>query len=81
MGRHIYTCAYFRGKYKFAGTYTRHVVCRPDDSRERMRAKCVDDVLVLTSGERELRARLLSADVKNLPHNEANRAFSVSSSL
>ncbi|CAB3220461.1 unnamed protein product [Arctia plantaginis] len=49
----------------------------PDDSRERMHAKCVNDVMVLTSGDREMRARLLCADVNNLPHNEANRAFSI----
>lgn len=53
------------------------LVVWPDDTRERMRAKCVDEVLVLTSGDRELRARLLSADVTNLPHNEANRAFTI----
>lgn len=57
------------------------VVYRPDDSRERMHAKCVNDVMVLTSGDRELRARLLSADVNNLPQNEANRAFSVSNTI
>ncbi|XP_075983571.1 uncharacterized protein LOC142981496 isoform X2 [Anticarsia gemmatalis] len=49
----------------------------PDDTRERMRAQCVDETLVLTSGDRELRGRLLSADVNNLPHNEANRAFAI----
>ncbi|KAJ8711314.1 hypothetical protein PYW07_008556 [Mythimna separata] len=48
-----------------------------DGSRERMRARCVDDCLVLSSGSRELRAQLLSVDAKNLPHNEANRAFVV----
>lgn len=53
-------------------------VYRADGSRERMRAKCVDEALVLTSGNRELRAHLMSTDAKNLPHNEANRAFIVS---
>ncbi|KAJ8712973.1 hypothetical protein PYW08_008277 [Mythimna loreyi] len=46
-----------------------------DGSRERMRARCVDECLVLSSGTRELRGRLLSGDANNLPHNEANRAF------
>nr|XP_049699282.1 citron rho-interacting kinase isoform X1 [Helicoverpa armigera] len=48
-----------------------------DGSRERMRARCVDECLLLSSGSRELRGQLLAADAKNLPHNEANRAFMV----
>lgn len=50
---------------------------RSDGSRERMRARLVDHSLELCSGERTLRARLLETDAKNLPHNEANRAFTV----
>ncbi|CAH0713755.1 unnamed protein product, partial [Brenthis ino] len=48
-----------------------------DGSRERMQARFADGALELCSGQRRLRARLVSADVKNLPHNEANRAFTV----
>lgn len=48
-----------------------------DGSRERMRARVVEDWLVLCSGSRELRGKLLTAEPKNLPHNEANRAFVV----
>lgn len=43
-----------------------------------MRARVVEDWLVLCSGSRELRGKLLTAEPKNLPHNEANRAFVVS---
>uniref|UniRef100_A0A2A4IVA7 CNH domain-containing protein n=1 Tax=Heliothis virescens TaxID=7102 RepID=A0A2A4IVA7_HELVI len=48
-----------------------------DGGRERMRGRCVEECLVLSSGNRELRGHLLTADAKNLPHNEANRAFMV----
>ncbi|XP_050353235.1 citron rho-interacting kinase-like [Nymphalis io] len=48
-----------------------------DGSRERMKASCSDHALLLSSGERHVRARLLAADARNLPHNEANRAFMV----
>ncbi|XP_049879050.1 citron Rho-interacting kinase isoform X2 [Pectinophora gossypiella] len=48
-----------------------------DGSRERLRARCSDGVLVLAQGGRDVRARLLAADARNLAQNEANRAFSV----
>ncbi|XP_013167910.1 PREDICTED: citron Rho-interacting kinase isoform X1 [Papilio xuthus] len=46
-----------------------------DGNRERMNARCEEAALVLTRGDRELRARMLSPEATNLPHNEANRAF------
>ncbi|CAG5044216.1 unnamed protein product [Parnassius apollo] len=48
-----------------------------DGSRERLGARCEDATLVLSRGDSQLRARLLSPDASNLPHNEANRAFMV----
>ncbi|XP_068623643.1 citron rho-interacting kinase-like [Battus philenor] len=48
-----------------------------DGTRERMSARCEGATLVLTRGDNELRARLVSPDSANLPHNEANRAFLV----
>ncbi|KAG6446840.1 citron rho-interacting kinase isoform X2 [Manduca sexta] len=49
----------------------------PDGVRERYHANCANGVLVLTSGAKELRAKLHHMDPKNLPQNESNRAFSI----
>ncbi|XP_072934442.1 uncharacterized protein [Epargyreus clarus] len=49
----------------------------PDGNRERMQVRHSSDVLILNSGSTELRARLLSPEATNLPHNEANRAFTI----
>ncbi|CAK1590353.1 unnamed protein product [Parnassius mnemosyne] len=48
-----------------------------DGSRERLSARCEGAALVLARADSELRARLLSPDATNLPHNEANRAFMI----
>ncbi|XP_045516259.1 citron Rho-interacting kinase-like isoform X2 [Pieris brassicae] len=48
-----------------------------DGSRERMIARYCDTALVLTNGQRELRAHLHATDALDLPHNEANRAFTL----
>ncbi|CAH2093859.1 unnamed protein product [Euphydryas editha] len=53
------------------------IVNAADGSRERVRARCSSHELVLGGGERELRARLLGERARGLPHNEANRAFTV----
>lgn len=37
-----------------------------------------DGALLLTKGDKEIRARFFSTDAKNLAQNEANRAFTVS---
>ncbi|CAH2052087.1 unnamed protein product, partial [Iphiclides podalirius] len=46
-----------------------------DGTRERMGCRAEGSGLLLSRDGRELRARLLSPDAANLPHNEANRAF------
>ncbi|KOB78639.1 putative rho/rac-interacting citron kinase [Operophtera brumata] len=42
-----------------------------------MHARCADGALMLRSGERELRAALVDGAARNLPQNEANRAFTI----
>ncbi|XP_045771083.1 citron rho-interacting kinase isoform X5 [Maniola jurtina] len=48
-----------------------------DGSRERMQARAAESTLLLRHGEREMRARLVAAEARDLPHNEANRAFTI----
>ncbi|CAG9791433.1 unnamed protein product [Diatraea saccharalis] len=48
-----------------------------DGSRDRMRCRYEDGALLLNSGERTLRAKYLTEDAAQLPHNEAGRAFTV----
>ncbi|XP_052739013.1 citron Rho-interacting kinase [Bicyclus anynana] len=48
-----------------------------DGSRERTQARAAESTLLLQRGENELRARLASPDARDLPHNEANRAFTI----
>ncbi|XP_038215330.1 citron Rho-interacting kinase-like isoform X2 [Zerene cesonia] len=48
-----------------------------DGTRERMIAAYSDGALVLSNEQRELRAQLHEQDAADLPHNEANRAFTV----
>lgn len=50
---------------------------RSDGSRDRLRVCHTDDVMILTQGDKEIRARLHSSAADNLPQNEANRAFTV----
>nr|XP_034827828.1 citron rho-interacting kinase-like [Maniola hyperantus] len=48
-----------------------------DGSRERVQACAVERTLLLRRGELELRARFVSAEARDLSHNEANRAFTI----
>ncbi|CAH2259548.1 jg24268 [Pararge aegeria aegeria] len=48
-----------------------------DGTRDRVQARASDRTLLLRRGERTDRARLVSADARDLPHNEANRAFTI----
>ncbi|XP_026314299.1 citron Rho-interacting kinase isoform X2 [Hyposmocoma kahamanoa] len=48
-----------------------------DNNRERMKVSNKDGALLLTRGDKEIRARFFSTGAKNLAQNEANRAFTI----
>ncbi|KAJ0173065.1 hypothetical protein K1T71_011241 [Dendrolimus kikuchii] len=48
-----------------------------DGIRERLSARYEDGVMLVKKGDKELSARLVATDAKNLPQNEANRAFTI----
>ena len=57
-------------------------MCRSDGSRERVRVRGGAGgalTMLVGASAREVRARLLRPDAADLPYDDANRAFTVSS--